>query len=184
MRHLTADEGLAGPSAPAERSREERHRAVRKLSAEPQLEPRPSGGQTGRRRRVRFAPSGRYGGSSRSAGSTVIVCAASKERHGASRAPTAPRLLSWDITYMKGAAVRGARLLPVPFIDVWRRIVAAAVHELQSTELAASVALCRLIQHRAPPLCHRPGDAERSPSRPRHRHPRPTPTGVSGSSAA
>jgi transposase InsO family protein len=50
------------------------------------------------------------------------------------------RLLSWDITYMKCAAVRGTHFYLYLFIDVWsRRIVAAEVHEIQSTELAADL---------------------------------------------
>ncbi len=50
------------------------------------------------------------------------------------------RLLSWDITYMKSAAVRGAYFYLYLFVDVWsRRIVAAEVHELQSAEIAAAL---------------------------------------------
>jgi transposase InsO family protein len=50
------------------------------------------------------------------------------------------RLLSWDITYMKSAAVRGAYFYLYVFIDVWsRRIVAAEVHEMQSAEIAANL---------------------------------------------
>jgi transposase InsO family protein len=55
------------------------------------------------------------------------------------------RVLSWDITYLKNAAVRGSFFYLYLFIDIWsRRIVAAEVHEIQSTELAADllVKLC------------------------------------------
>lgn len=55
------------------------------------------------------------------------------------------RVLSWDITYLKNAAIRGSFFYLYLFIDIWsRRIVAAEVHETQSTELAADllVELC------------------------------------------
>jgi transposase InsO family protein len=50
------------------------------------------------------------------------------------------RVLSWDITYMKNAAVRGSYFYLYLFIDIWsRRIVGAQVHDSQSTELAAAL---------------------------------------------
>lgn len=56
------------------------------------------------------------------------------------RATEPLRLLSWDITYMKSARVRGTYFYLYLFVDVWsRRIVAAEVHELQSAEIAASL---------------------------------------------
>lgn len=55
-------------------------------------------------------------------------------------------MLSWDITYLKNAALRGSYFYLYLFIDIWsRRIVAAEVHETQQTELAACmlVNLCQ-----------------------------------------
>lgn len=50
------------------------------------------------------------------------------------------QVLSWDITYMKNAAVRGSYFYLYLFIDIWsRRIVAAEVHDSQQTELAAEL---------------------------------------------
>jgi transposase InsO family protein len=50
------------------------------------------------------------------------------------------RVLSWDITYLKNATVRGSYFFLYLFMDIWsRRIVAAQVHEVQSTELAADL---------------------------------------------
>lgn len=50
------------------------------------------------------------------------------------------RVLSWDITYLKNAAVRGAFYFLYLYVDVWsRRIVGWAVHEEQTSELAASL---------------------------------------------
>ena len=58
------------------------------------------------------------------------------------------RLLSWDITYMKSATVRGAYFYLYAFIDVWsRRIVAAEVHEIQSAELAANLLTKACAEH-------------------------------------
>ena len=59
------------------------------------------------------------------------------------------RVLSWDITYLKNATVRGNFFFLYLFIDIWsRRIVATEVHETQSTELAADllVELCETHQ--------------------------------------
>jgi transposase InsO family protein len=58
------------------------------------------------------------------------------------------RLLSWDITYMKHAGLRGGYFYLYLFIDVWsRRIVAAEVHETQSTELAANLLTRACAEH-------------------------------------
>jgi transposase InsO family protein len=58
------------------------------------------------------------------------------------------RLLSWDITYMKSAAVRGAYFYLYAFIDVWSRlIVAAEVHGIQSAEIAANLLTRACAEH-------------------------------------
>lgn len=50
------------------------------------------------------------------------------------------RVLSWDITYLRNATVRGSFFYLYVFLDIWsRRIVATAVHETQETELAAEL---------------------------------------------
>jgi putative transposase len=70
-----------------------------------------------------------------------------KPREYVAREPL--RVLSWDITYLKNAAIRGSYFYLYLFIDIWsRRIVAAEVHETQSTELAADllVELCETHQ--------------------------------------
>jgi putative transposase len=59
------------------------------------------------------------------------------------------RVLSWDITYLKNATVRGGFFYLYLFIDIWsRRIIGAEVHESQSTDLAADllVELCETHQ--------------------------------------
>lgn len=56
------------------------------------------------------------------------------------------QVLSWDITYLRNAAVRGSFFYLYLFIDIWsRRIVGWQVHEEQSAELAARL-LRRLCQ--------------------------------------
>lgn len=56
------------------------------------------------------------------------------------------RVLSWDITYLRNATVRGGFFFLYLFIDIWsRRIVRAEVHETQEAELAAG-ALRRLCE--------------------------------------
>jgi transposase InsO family protein len=46
--------------------------------------------------------------------------------------------LSWDITYLRSATVRGQFFYLYVFLDIWsRRIVGAEVHEAQESELAA-----------------------------------------------
>ena len=55
-------------------------------------------------------------------------------------------VLSWDITYLRHANIRGGYFYLYLFIDIWsRRIVGAEVHDIQSAELAASLLakLCR-----------------------------------------
>jgi putative transposase len=48
------------------------------------------------------------------------------------------RVLSWDITYLRSATVRGSYFYLYLFLDIWsRRIVGAEVHEAQQTELAS-----------------------------------------------
>lgn len=50
------------------------------------------------------------------------------------------RVLSWDITYLKNATVRGSFFYLYLYIDVWsRRIVGWSVHEEQTSELAAAL---------------------------------------------
>jgi len=50
------------------------------------------------------------------------------------------RVLSWDITYLKNANIRGSFFFLYLYIDVWsRRIVGWAVHTEQSAELAAQL---------------------------------------------
>jgi len=50
------------------------------------------------------------------------------------------RVLSWDITYLRSATVRGSYFYLYLFLDIWsRRIVGAEVHEAQQTELASSL---------------------------------------------
>lgn len=58
------------------------------------------------------------------------------------------RLLSWDITYMKSASLRGGYFYLYVFIDVWsRRIIAAEVHEAQSAEIAANLLTKACTEH-------------------------------------
>jgi len=48
------------------------------------------------------------------------------------------RVLSWDITYLRSATVRGSYFYLYLFLDIWsRRIVGAEVHEAQQTEVAS-----------------------------------------------
>jgi transposase InsO family protein len=48
------------------------------------------------------------------------------------------RVLTWDITYLRSAKVRGQFFYLYLFLDIWsRRIVGWAVHEIQSSDLAA-----------------------------------------------
>jgi putative transposase len=50
------------------------------------------------------------------------------------------QVLTWDITYMKSAQVRGAYFFLYLFIDIWsRRIVGAQVHDCQHHELASAL---------------------------------------------
>jgi transposase InsO family protein len=61
-----------------------------------------------------------------------------KPRQYVAREPL--RVLSWDITYLRDSTVRGRFFYLYVFLDIWsRRIVAAAVHETQETELAAEL---------------------------------------------
>lgn len=65
-----------------------------------------------------------------------------KPREYVAREPL--RVLSWDITYLKNASIRGSYFYLYLHVDIWsRRIVAAEVHDTQSTELAAQL-LCSL----------------------------------------
>lgn len=50
------------------------------------------------------------------------------------------RVLSWDITYLRNATIRGAFFFLYLYIDVWsRRIVGWAVHDEQSSDRAAEL---------------------------------------------
>lgn len=50
------------------------------------------------------------------------------------------RVLSWDITYLRHSLVRGGFFFLYMYIDVWsRRILGAAVHDQQCSELAADL---------------------------------------------
>lgn len=50
------------------------------------------------------------------------------------------QVLSWDITYLKNARIRGGHFYLYMYLDVWsRRIVGHAVHEEQASELAAAL---------------------------------------------
>jgi len=56
------------------------------------------------------------------------------------------QVLTWDITYLRHAHIRGGYFYLYLFVDVWsRRIVGAEVHDIQSAELAADllVKVCR-----------------------------------------
>jgi transposase InsO family protein len=58
------------------------------------------------------------------------------------------QVVSWDITYMKNAAVRGSYFYLYLFVDIWsRRIVGAEVHDSQQTELAAELLASICIKH-------------------------------------
>ena len=61
-----------------------------------------------------------------------------KPREYVAREPL--RVLSWDITYMRSATVRGSFFYLYIFLDIWsRRIVGAEVHEAQEADLAAGL---------------------------------------------
>lgn len=63
---------------------------------------------------------------------------ARKPREYAASAPL--RVLSWDITYLRHASIRGAHFYLYLYIDVWSRmIVGFDVHEAQTSELAAAL---------------------------------------------
>lgn len=50
------------------------------------------------------------------------------------------RVLSWDITYLRNASLRGAYFYLYLYVDVWsRRILGWAVHDEQTTEHAAAL---------------------------------------------
>lgn len=50
------------------------------------------------------------------------------------------QVLTWDITYMRHANIRGGYFYLYLFIDIWsRRIVGAEVHDMQSAELAGAL---------------------------------------------
>ena len=62
------------------------------------------------------------------------------------------RLLSWDITYLKNATVRGSYFYLYLFVDIWsRRILAAEVHETQSAELATELLVTLCDEHSVQP---------------------------------
>jgi len=72
---------------------------------------------------------------------------ANKPREYAAREPL--RVLTWDITYLRQARVRGGFFFLYLFLDVWsRRIVGHAVHEVQSGELAAAALRTLCDEHR------------------------------------
>lgn len=61
-----------------------------------------------------------------------------KPREYAANGPL--QVLSWDITYLRNAAIRGDFFFLYLYVDVWsRRIVGWAVHEEQSSEHAAQL---------------------------------------------
>jgi len=67
---------------------------------------------------------------------------AQKPREYAASEPL--RVLSWDITYLRNSTVRGAFFFLYLYVDVWsRRILGHAVHEEQTSELAADL-LCNV----------------------------------------
>jgi len=50
------------------------------------------------------------------------------------------QVLSWDITYLKNATVRGSYFYLYLYVDIWsRRIVAAEVHDTQCSKIAAGL---------------------------------------------
>jgi transposase InsO family protein len=50
------------------------------------------------------------------------------------------RVLSWDITYLRNATIRGAYFYLYLYVDIWsRRILGWAVHDEQSSECAAEL---------------------------------------------
>ena len=50
------------------------------------------------------------------------------------------QVLTWDITYLRQANIRGGYFYLYLFVDIWsRRIVGAEVHDIQSAELAADL---------------------------------------------
>ena len=69
-----------------------------------------------------------------------------KPREYVAREPL--RVLTWDITYLRHARVRGHFFYLYLFIDVWsRRIVGAEVHSIQSSELAADALRRLCLEH-------------------------------------
>ena len=58
------------------------------------------------------------------------------------------RVLTWDITYLRHAKVRGNFFYLYLFVDVWsRRIVGSEVHSIQSTDLAADALRRLCVKH-------------------------------------
>lgn len=70
-----------------------------------------------------------------------------KPREYAANGPL--QVLSWDITYLKNARVRGAYFFLYLYVDIWsRRILGAAVHEEQTSEQAAQLLRGVCAEHR------------------------------------
>lgn len=62
------------------------------------------------------------------------------------------QVLSWDITYLRNAEVRGSYFFLYLFIDIWsRRIVGAEVHDSQQTELASELLRKLCAEHSVQP---------------------------------
>jgi transposase InsO family protein len=67
------------------------------------------------------------------------------------------QVLTWDITYLRHAHIRGGYFYLYLFIDIWsRRIVGAEVHEIQSAELAGELLakVCREHDMKANSVLH------------------------------
>lgn len=70
-----------------------------------------------------------------------------KPREYAANGPR--QVLSWDITYLKNARVRGAHFFLYLYVDVWsRRILGWAVHEEQTSHHAAQLLRRVCTEHR------------------------------------
>jgi len=70
-----------------------------------------------------------------------------KPREYAANGPL--QVLSWDITYLKNARVRGAHFFLYLYVDVWsRRILGWAVHDEQTSERAAELLRSVCAEHR------------------------------------
>jgi transposase InsO family protein len=69
-----------------------------------------------------------------------------KPREYVAREPL--RVLTWDITYLRDAMVRGNYFYLYLFIDIWSRLIVwSEVHSIQSADLAADALRCLCAKH-------------------------------------